>query len=271
MSSLFKPPRLEGLPQQPEDPAERTQPSDTAQKLLLSWEELIAATGRRSEGESGYSTSTGAPFPRQQPSLLAEPKFPAAPSDAAVTPTQDPTSAQPLAAEEAHKVAAQTLARSAHRQPAPPPVRIPVPTNLSELVLKSPLDRVKEPDHYAPPYWATEYHPTLRDWIASQFMGDKVRSSEYERSVRNLIGSTGLGNTGPSMFDFVPAVGTAIGAQEAAQEGDGPGLVLSAVPFGGPLLRGALKRATRLGVVRNNPRAWKALRTYGTVPGMEIS
>jgi len=150
---------------------------------------------------------------------VAEPKFPAAPSDATVTPTQDPASAQPLAAEEARKIAAQRLARSAHRQPAPAPVRIPVATNISE-VLKSPLDRMKEPGHYAPAYWATEYHPTWRDRIANQFMGDKVRSSEYERSVRNLIGSTGLGNTGPSMLDLVPIAGNVVGAQEAAQEGN---------------------------------------------------
>jgi hypothetical protein len=139
-----------------------------------------------------------------------------------------------------------------------------VPTNLGQLIHETPFDRLKGPDQYAPQNWATEYRPTWRDRIASQFMGDKVRSSEYERSVRNLTGSTGLGNTGPSLLDFVPFAGTAIGAQESAQEGDATGLVLSAVPFGGPLLkRGAkLANTTRQGVPRNNPRDWKVLRDW---------
>jgi hypothetical protein len=101
MSALFKAPRLEELPQRFDNPAERSQPSDTAQKLLLSPEELIAAAGRRAAGLPGYTPTAGAPFPPQQASLETEPNSLAAASDAAGTPTQNPASTEALAAEEA--------------------------------------------------------------------------------------------------------------------------------------------------------------------------
>jgi hypothetical protein len=84
------------------------------------------------------------------------------------------------------------------------------------------------------------------DWFAGLLMGEKVHSSNYERLVSNLIGSNGLGNTGPSASDFAPALSNVVNAQEAAQEGSAIGLAAAAVPFGGPLLGRALKQGRKV-------------------------
>jgi hypothetical protein len=100
MSALFKAPRPEELPQRFDNPAGPSQPSDTAQKLLLSPEELIAAAGRRAAGLPGHTPLAGAPSPRQQASLGVEPNSPAAASEAPGAPTPNPAGTEALAAEE---------------------------------------------------------------------------------------------------------------------------------------------------------------------------
>lgn len=62
-----------------------------------------------------------------------------------------------------------------------------------------------------------QYHPTMRDRIASWLLGGDERPSDYQRrAVSGLIGSTGLGNDGLSMADFTPA-GMALGAEETGR------------------------------------------------------
>jgi hypothetical protein len=49
------------------------------------------------------------------------------------------------------------------------------------------------------------YQPTLRDRIASFFVGDERASPEKARLVEGLLGSRGLGNTGMGLVDLTPA------------------------------------------------------------------
>lgn len=76
------------------------------------------------------------------------------------------------------------------------------------------------------------YNPTWRDRLAQALMGDGRASPERQRFVEGLVGSSGLGNTGMSIADFVPGVGQTLAAQEAFQAGDmqGAGLAIMPVP-----------------------------------------
>jgi hypothetical protein len=49
------------------------------------------------------------------------------------------------------------------------------------------------------------YQPTLRDRIASFFVGDERASPEKARLVEGLLGSRGLGSTGMGLVDLTPA------------------------------------------------------------------
>jgi hypothetical protein len=49
------------------------------------------------------------------------------------------------------------------------------------------------------------YQPTLRDRIASFFVGDERASPEKARLVEGIFGSRGLGNTGMGLVDLTPA------------------------------------------------------------------
>jgi hypothetical protein len=49
------------------------------------------------------------------------------------------------------------------------------------------------------------YQPTLRDRLASFFVGDERASPEKARLVEGLLGSRGLGNTGMGLVDLTPA------------------------------------------------------------------
>jgi hypothetical protein len=60
------------------------------------------------------------------------------------------------------------------------------------------------------------YQPTLRDRIASFFVGDERASPEKARLVEGLFGSRGLGNTGMGLVDLTPA-GAPLWTQEFKQ------------------------------------------------------
>ena len=75
------------------------------------------------------------------------------------------------------------------------------------------------------------YTPTWRDRLGSMLFDSTTKSPEARNFVGGLVGSTGLGNTGASVADFVPGVGQALGAQEAASQGDYKGATLAALPL----------------------------------------
>ena len=96
------------------------------------------------------------------------------------------------------------------------------------------------------------YDPTVRDRLASSIL-DLVPRGEHtpealKQFVSNTLGSLGAGHKGLSLVDLTP-VGGAMGAQEAAREGDYKGAAMAMLP-GAPALRAesrALKVAEKYG------------------------
>ena len=83
------------------------------------------------------------------------------------------------------------------------------------------------------------YDPTVRDRLAASIL-DLVPRGEHtpealKQFVSNTLGSLGAGHTGLSLVDLTP-VGGAMGAQEAAREGDYKGAAMAMLP-GAPALR----------------------------------
>jgi hypothetical protein len=74
------------------------------------------------------------------------------------------------------------------------------------------------------------YQPTLRDRIASFFVGDERASPEKARLVEGLFGSRGLGNTGMGLVDMTPA-GAPLWKQELDEAGSAGDAVLAAANF----------------------------------------
>lgn len=96
------------------------------------------------------------------------------------------------------------------------------------------------------------YDPTVRDRLAASIL-DLVPRGEHtpealKQFVSNTLGSLGAGHKGLSLVDLTP-VGGAMGAQEAAREGDYKGAAMAMLP-GAPALRAesrALKVAEKYG------------------------
>jgi hypothetical protein len=91
------------------------------------------------------------------------------------------------------------------------------------------------------------YDPTWRDRMASFFLGDQP-SYHAGEIARGVLGSSGIGTTGPSAIDFVPGAGPALNAQEAVQHGDIPeaaGQIAAAAVPGGALASKALMPVAR--------------------------
>jgi len=80
------------------------------------------------------------------------------------------------------------------------------------------------------------YQPTWRDRLGAWFMGDEKTSPEYNRLMEGLIGSRGLGETGPSAIDFTPA-GIPLAMNDAWHKGDDRGMAMAI--FGGPMAKTA--------------------------------
>lgn len=74
------------------------------------------------------------------------------------------------------------------------------------------------------------YEPTWRDRMASALMGDSRPSPTRSSFVAGLMGSRGLGSTGPGVVDFTGA-GSILQAQEAAKSGDNKGAMLALLPL----------------------------------------
>jgi len=94
-----------------------------------------------------------------------------------------------------------------------------------------------EGDHNEPTMRA--YEPTWRDTLASVLMGDEKASPERRNFVSGLMGSAGLGSTGPGVVDFTPAGGV-LGAQESAQHGDPKGMAMAVLPMPAKAAKGII-------------------------------
>jgi hypothetical protein len=101
------------------------------------------------------------------------------------------------------------------------------------------------------------YKPSWRDRIAQAILGDERPSPTKRRMVEGLVGSSGLGNTGIGLADFVPG-GQVLSMQEAAAAGDMRGAAMAVVPLVG-----------RANIAANNiiRHTGRDVPTYGAGPG----
>ena len=89
------------------------------------------------------------------------------------------------------------------------------------------------------------YEPSWRDRLAAALLGDNASQTRRE-FVNGLLGSTGLGNSGPGpggsgAIDYIPG-GQIFGAQESAQGGDIQGAAIAMMPIPGASKLGAVAR-----------------------------
>jgi hypothetical protein len=112
------------------------------------------------------------------------------------------------------------------------------------------------------------YRPTLRDRIAAALLGDTRATSSWGDFVQGLVGSTGLGATGPSMVDFTPA-GMVLSGNEAvraAQNGQyGEAALNAAGAIPGGFVMGALAKGAMAG------KALKDAGEFGIKEGRNIT
>lgn len=102
---------------------------------------------------------------------------------------------------------------------------------------------------------ARSYQPTLRDRAANKLLSWMGNGPTQQHFVEGLMGSTGLGTTGPGVVDFIPGVGQAFQADEAGRQmgsghpmAGGANLLMAALPLPAAAkeMRGALRPANRL-------------------------
>lgn len=100
------------------------------------------------------------------------------------------------------------------------------------------------------------YHPTMRDRLAAWLMGDERASVEKSRFVEGLIGSRGMGTTGPGVVDATP-LGIPMGLQDAIRAGDPNAVALAIMPGGGVANKAGQKVAKEAaGEVKQGIRAY---------------
>lgn len=107
--------------------------------------------------------------------------------------------------------------------------------------LLSQLGGIYEPKQ--PEQSLAAYKPTLRDGLASMFLGDNPSNPKRD-FVQGLLGSLGAGNSGMSLADLTP-LGSLFGAQEAARQGDYQGAALAAVPIPGSRMATPVKESVK--------------------------
>ena len=93
------------------------------------------------------------------------------------------------------------------------------------------------------------YNPSWRDKLGGWLLDQTSGSPVARKVVSGLVGSTGTGTTGPSVADFIPGVGQALGGQEAAQKGDYKGAALAMVPIPGAAELAPEANAAREGII----------------------
>lgn len=75
------------------------------------------------------------------------------------------------------------------------------------------------------------YSPTWRDKLGAYLYDHTSGSPEARQFVGGLVGSTGLGKTGPGLIDAVPFVNSALQGEEAIQNKDPKGLAYAMLPL----------------------------------------
>ena len=113
------------------------------------------------------------------------------------------------------------------------------------------------------------YNPTTRDKIADFFLSEKP-TGFGKKLAEGLIGSHGLGNTGPAAIDFVPGVGDVLQASEAQSPEE---LAMAAFPMM-PGAKGAKTVASKTAALADDIPAFKMPEPSGPsspVPGMSLA
>lgn len=94
------------------------------------------------------------------------------------------------------------------------------------------------------------YEPTIREQIAQKMMGDQAPSPERRQFVEGLMGTSGIGERGMGVADFVPVAGQALQAQESYQNRDPKGFLLATVPVPGANIEGKIAQGAAAAVER---------------------
>jgi hypothetical protein len=96
-----------------------------------------------------------------------------------------------------------------------------------------PFEKEKATSGFSQESTLQAYNPSWRDKLGGWLYDQTSHSPIARQMVSGLIGSTGLGNQGMNILDFVPGVGQVLAGQEAANNGDYKGAALAAVPIPG--------------------------------------
>lgn len=94
------------------------------------------------------------------------------------------------------------------------------------------------------------YDPTIREQIAQKMMGEQAPSPERRQFVEGLMGTSGIGERGMGVADFVPVAGQALQAQESYQNRDPKGFLLATVPVPGANIEGKIAQGAAAAVER---------------------
>lgn len=94
------------------------------------------------------------------------------------------------------------------------------------------------------------YDPTIREQIAQKMMGEQAPSPERRQFVEGLMGTSGIGERGMGVADFVPLAGQALQAQESYQNRDPKGFLLATVPVPGANIEGKIAQGAAAAVER---------------------
>lgn len=96
-----------------------------------------------------------------------------------------------------------------------------------------PFEKEKATSGFSQESTLQAYNPSWRDKLGGWLYDQTSHSPIARQMVSGLIGSTGLGNQGMNILDFVPGVGQVLAGQEAANNGDYKGAALAMAPIPG--------------------------------------
>lgn len=127
------------------------------------------------------------------------------------------------------------------------------------------MGELADEENYLPPVQSTQsltsYTPSWRERLAQGMLGDKPTEG-WRHVVKGLTGSGGLGN-GIGIADFVPVLGSVLGANEAARGGNYTEAAVNLMPGAGPAKKvaGVSGNVGRDAIAKALPRAQPAARS----------
>lgn len=136
-------------------------------------------------------------------------------------------------------------------EPPPQPQEQPLVSGMDieppSSVLDDAMRQSKQQPSYPGKLYETEMRsappPTAREKIARWFTGDEKLSPYKERVLKETLGTTGIGETHPSLVDLTPA-GMLMGAEEGVKHGDLTSAAMSVMP-GAKVVKGTATTGAR--------------------------